>query len=89
MGKTLTPKYRMILDGQVMAWNCKEYGKPTDNNLSKFVFKYADSLKLGGVNQHISLGLGYVPFPIWARIETNTVMPTIIAKWESGKFQVF
>jgi hypothetical protein len=69
------------------AWH-KEYGKPTDRNLEKHVFAYADSLKLGGVNEHVSKALGYIPFPAKAYIVRQATGETL-ATWHAAMFQVF
>jgi len=86
MGKSITPKYRIIVDGQVMSWD----GKPTQKALEHFVFSYAKSLEHGGCNEHISKQIGYVPYPINCKIETNTqYKPVTMAAWKAAPFQVY
>lgn len=68
MGRSYTPPYRVEHDGSTpSAWR-REYGKPTEANLSKFIQEYSRSLEAGGCNQHVSKPLGYIPYPSWARI---------------------
>lgn len=88
MGKSITPKYRIVVDNQRFSWNCKEYGKPTDKNLAEYVYKLGKSYELGGCNEHISKQLGYIPYPTKARIETNVQYnPVIMAEWKAAMFQ--
>ncbi len=85
MGKSITPKYRVIMDGQMMVWR----GKASEKALEEYVKSYAKSLEAGGCNAHISKGLGYIPYPNNARIETNEKYPAVIATWKAGMFQVW
>lgn len=84
MGYTRTPKYRLEMAGMTFAWS----GKPTQKRLEEFVFKYADSLKAGGVNEHISKALGYVPYPSHAII-VDQATKDIVVEWKAAAFQVF
>ena len=49
-------------------WRVKDYGKPTTRNLKKYVDNYNESLKPGGVNQHI----GIRGTATWAGIRENS-----------------
>lgn len=87
MGRTYTPTFRLEMDGVTAAtWDGKK--RPTNDNLRTFVMDYAASLKLGGVNEHISKALGYIPYPGWARIvrQSNN---EVVAQWKAGLFQVY
>jgi hypothetical protein len=89
MGKTITPKYRLEMKCQGLhctpsAWK----GRVSEQALEKYIFDYADSLKLKGVNQHISLDLGFIPFPAYAQI-VRQKDNQIVATWKAGLFQVF
>jgi len=84
MGRSRTTKYRIEMDGSHFCW----HGRANDKALEKYVFDYADSLKLGGVNEHISKSLGYIPFPHKARIVDQST-GEVKAEWEAGMFQVF
>ena len=90
MGRSITPKYRVILDGQAMCWDSKRNGRPSNSNLKRWVMAYASSLHLGGCNDHISKSLGYIPYPNIARIETNVrYCPQSVATWKAATFQCF
>jgi hypothetical protein len=87
MGRSIKPKYRIILDNApAMGWK----GPANDKLLAEWIRAYGKSLEMGGSNVHISLGLGYIPYPNKARIETNVrSYPTIVATWQAGMFQVW
>lgn len=76
------------------SWNVKSrtnvagYGNPTDKNLEKFISKYGDSLKPGGINQHLSLSHGYIPYPSSAFIKDQTT-GEIVATWKAAMFQIW
>ena len=63
-------------------------GRATPKRLQEWVFAYARSLQVGGVNAHISTMLGYVPFPASARIVRQRT-GEIVATWKAGLFQVY
>lgn len=56
MGRSITPAYRIELEGPVyatpMAWQ-RSYGRPTAANLAKVVETYNDSYGPEGVNAHV------------------------------------
>lgn len=83
MGKSMTPKYRMVIDGNYMTWQ----GRASVSLLEDLVKAYAASLEIGGCNEHISKSLGHIPYPNKARIETNSRDPRVICVWEAAKFQ--
>ena len=90
MGKSITPKYRLIVDDMRMSWHPNQDGQPSNANLQRWVMAYAQSLHLGGCNDHISKALGYIPYPRFARIETNVRdCPEIKATWHAAMFQCF
>ena len=88
MGRTTTPTFRVEIDGRRMAWNHKDSGRATDANLERFVIVYAKSHEADGVNEHISLSLGHVPYPTTARIVRQATGATV-ASWTAGAFQVW
>jgi hypothetical protein len=92
MGKSITPAYRIEMTERrtmltPMSWR-SEYGKPTAENLEKYVRKYIDSLKIGGTNQHVSLSLGYIPVPDSARIVRQKT-GEVVATWKAPMFMAF
>lgn len=88
MGRSYTPTYRTEWDDRSNGVWRKEYGKPTLANLEKHVHEYAESLKAGGINNHISLALGYIPFPRVARIVRQRD-GKIMAEWRAATFQAW
>lgn len=80
MGKSITPKYRIVLYARgmygPMAWNCKAYGRPTVASLERYIDKYNQSLAPGQCNQHI----GAAGIAWGGRIETNTPRPYTLAE---------
>ena len=87
MGKSITPTYRLEFnDGkpQMQAWK----GRATDQALERWIYSYAKSLELGGVNQHISLSLGHIPYLYSARI-VRQATGEVVATWKAGMFQVW
>ena len=62
--------------------------EPNESNLFDEVLKYAKSLELGGVNQHISKSLGYIPYPRSAKIiSINT--GEFVTSWMAEMFQIW
>lgn len=72
MGKSVTPKYRVEYKDQegkhISDWMVKEKGKPTEENLDKWLMDLNKSFLTGGVNEHISESLGFVPAALSAKI---------------------
>ena len=92
MGRSKTPPYRLEMSGSsVQAWRVKDQygipgnGKPTRENLIKYLRGFVASLKAGGVNEHISKELGYVPTPSWAKIIRQSD-GQVMAEWELPKY---
>lgn len=90
MGRTSTTKYAISITGSTDAcWNIKQNGAPTVENLTRYVLAYGKSLELGGVNDHISKALGYIPYPERAEIRVNKRNGATVAEWRAGMFQVW
>jgi len=68
----------------MLAWE----GAATQKRLEAYVIKYIESLKPGGVNEHISESLGYVPIPTEAVIKNQNSWNTK-AHWKAPAFLVF
>jgi hypothetical protein len=62
------------------AWNTKQNGRPTVENLARYVLAYATSLELGGVNDHISRSLGYIPYPDHTVIRLNNQTREVVVE---------
>lgn len=88
MGRTSTPKYRVeVSDGKqmsLMTWG----GKPTNKRLEEWVISYGKSFEHGEVNAHVSYSLGYIPYPVYARI-VDQATERVVAIWEAPKFMVW
>jgi len=88
MGRSTTLKYAMIMTGvNGMTWDCKSYGKPTAENLEKYVMAYINSQKVGGSNEHLSRD-SHIHIPRYAAIFLNTNGRTIVAEWHQPMFLV-
>ena len=98
MGKSYTPKYAVSLwdNGQIagsffpamqMAWSVKDYGKPTSDNLAKYVGKMNASMQPGGVNYGISEAKGFIVACHKAVIHNQFTGETY-ATWNAPMFQV-
>jgi len=83
-GRSMTPKY--VVDWKLRspkwhtdatAWSVKDYGKPTEANLTKYAKRYNDSLKAGGVNDH----LGKDHEVLWMGLRENYAGAPYIAEW--------
>jgi hypothetical protein len=90
MGKTVTPKWRLeVFDGKrwtEQAWS----GRATTKRLEERVISIGKSYMPGGVNEHISKALGYVPLPVSARIVRNTGGNTFTKlEWRAPMFMVW
>jgi hypothetical protein len=103
MGKTVTPKYALeiftnkLVNGKwtsvpaidCATWDIKSHGRPTAENLEKYVLAYAKSLEAGGINEGISKDLGYIPYPTKAVIRYNHAHGAEVAVWKAAAFQVW
>lgn len=86
MGRSYTPKYVIRLEtvrsrlGEVyltnMEWRAKDAGSPTVANIGKWVEKFEESMKPGGVNAH----LGYDPV-LRAEVVYNRSRGLLVAEW--------
>ncbi len=96
MGKSITPMYQIRvkefnftlrkMETRTLAWDGKRYGKPTDAKVQAWTEAYIASLKVGGVNAHISDALGYIPVPNQVTVVTNDRYKVPMAKWNAPAF---
>lgn len=87
MGRSRTSKYALEMQGSTSrCWFVKEDGAPTAANLEKYVRSFINSLKVGGVNAHISQAFGYMPIPNWARIVLNDGSRQVVVEWKAPVF---
>ena len=88
MGTSKTPKYRLEISDKTGIHTQAWHGKATENTLQSYLNKYIDSLKLGGVNEHISKSLGFIPVPNSAKIiEQKT--GNVKVSWDAPMFLIF
>ena len=88
MGRTITPKYAVqfssvfsngkLVGWTPMAWNSKQAGRPTVENLAKFVKGYEDSTLPGAINAHLgvtTIGYAAVVFNDGSRVIVSEYRP--------------
>lgn len=92
MGKTYTPKYRIEFlqtncggGNTPMCWDIKN-GRPTNDNLEKYLDAYSKSCEMGGVNDHISAAIGFIPVVLKAVI-INQRNEEIVASYQAPLFK--
>jgi len=61
------------------------YRIPT-KRIPEFLAKWMKSFELGGVNEHVSKRLGYVPYPKRALLKKNNV---VIDEWVAPMFYIW
>ncbi len=83
-GRSSTPKY--VVDWRIKdpkwsatstAWKVKDYGKPTEANLAKYAKRYNESIKPGGVNDHLGSG----QLVLWLGLRENSAGAPYIVEW--------
>lgn len=89
MGRSITPKYRVEAKEQNgKAWAASWRGRATEKRLAEYVAGTNESMKPGGVNEHVSRAVGFIPVIREARIiEQRT--GEIVAHYKAPLFQVF
>jgi len=89
MGKSYTPAYRLEWDGNdghhVSAWRGK---KPHLNTLLDYAQGMIDSYKIGGVNEHISQSLGFIPMPYKLTIVRQSDSKPVLT-WDAPPFVIW
>ncbi len=76
MGTTYTPTFRVELDGcEARAWNSKRHGRPTDDNLARYVRITNESYLPGGCNEHLNSA------PHWSARLIRQSNGQVVAEW--------
>ncbi len=100
MGRSKTPKYAIVVDctGMVPSrtgWyigvqegGVKGYGKPTAENLAKYIDRYHESLKPGGSNHGLVTTFGTKVYANAARIVRNDGSGVVVAEWKAPPFML-
>lgn len=93
MGRTSTPTYRIEFTGgdlgDRMAWRPKQSGRPSTENIEKYIAEYVRSSGIGGANEHIGRMLGRMMIPPKsARIvrQTGPNAGEVVASWTCPAF---
>lgn len=66
-------------------WRVKEAGKPTPENIHRYVEVFVQSQYPGGVNEHLAKDAGYLLVPVSATI-TKQPEQRVVAEWTAPKF---
>jgi hypothetical protein len=74
---TLVIIYQDQLGSHHCAWDTKSYGKPTEANLEKWRKAMNESMKPGGVNEHISQSYKFMPHISKAEIYNQKTYRTV------------
>lgn len=88
MGRSITPKYRMEMTDckgvvSLMCWK----GAPNKKGLEQWVTRYHDSLKVGGVNEHLSKSLGFLPLVYHVKL-VRQADNVVVSCWKAPMFMV-
>jgi len=97
MGHSVTPTFRVeFTEGRTFpqyigfncaAWQTKYAGRPTNENLAKYVEAYHESLKPGNTNWHLCKSASHIPYWNKARIIRQKT-GEIVAEWNAPAFMV-
>lgn len=81
MGRSTIATFVVIYQDQLgshkVVWNTKTAGKPTEANLEKWRKAMNESMKIGGVNEHVSKAYGFMPHVSKAEIYNQKTHRTI------------
>ena len=96
MGRSTTFTYRLEMEGGDLGahvgWSAKDKGKPSAQAIENYLVACANSMKIGGCNEHISRALGRLPIlPRRARIvaQTGKRAGEVVAEWSHPPFFAF
>lgn len=79
MGRTRTPKHRVIIEGHASCcWWTKVYGPPNERNLERYILAFNRSLLPSGANHHLTR-IGVKPATS-GRIEENCAGGNIVCE---------
>lgn len=93
MGRITTPTHRIKItysapSGRGHSESHGWSGRVSAKRLADYVQALADSLKLGGCNDHITKSLGYLSVPVKAEI-IHQQSREVVQTWEAATFQVY
>lgn len=95
MGRITTPTFRLEFNDNPWrlvwnakeTWDCTKYGRPSTASIERFRVARHKSLEIGGVNEHISKSIGYIPYINRARIIRQATGETV-AEFTAPPFEV-
>ena len=93
MGRTTIPTYYAQVKDNTgpnlhhMVWDCKRHGRPTAKNAERYRVSLNESFKLGGVNDHISKGYGFLVHTSEVRVVRNRT-GEVVASAKAPMFEV-
>ncbi len=95
MGRVITPKYRIEQAGLNLhpthrlttsaEWDVRAYGRPTRENIARFVEAQTRSFMSGGPNHSLAEEMGYLPVPSRVRV-VEQKSGRVVAEWEAPAF---
>lgn len=86
MGHSITPKYVLIIDGQMdLPWT----GRPSLAALKVRVLALGRSMNPGGANAHLTNRDGSIPYPRRAVIRENRLGGQVVADWTAPPFMIW
>lgn len=90
MGHTSTPLYVLEIQHTgitctPMCWSCKQSGRPTEENLNRWMESYIASIQPGGCNSHLAEKFGTGATPMNAFIRRNIPHSEPIVSWSNPR----
>ena len=79
MGKSTIPRYVIKSSAGII------YTGNRRPNVEREVMQYIDSMKIGGVNEHLSKAIGYMPIPSSATL-IDQIARAVVEVWHAPAF---
>jgi hypothetical protein len=87
--KNVGGKWTKVKVADCLSWDIKQYGRPNEANLEKYVLAFGKSLESGGTNAHLSESFGFIPYPTKAVIRYNHSHGEAVATWDAPTFMAW
>ena len=82
------PAFVISIDDMMFDYNAQNE-LPTDDSLRVYIkTEYMKQYEEGGINRHIALATGIMPYPNKAHV-TDLKTGEVVAKWQSAMFEVW
>lgn len=88
MGRVYTPTYVCMVRDARGWFPLDWHGRPSAAALERKVMGYAKSLEPCGVNEHVSRRLGYIPYPLEAKV-IRQADRAVVARWQAAPLQAW